>query len=166
MLNIFKRKEKTPEISSPELLAVIDGKLIEMEKVKDPVFAQKTIGDGFAIESTGSMVYAPHDGVVSMLFPTNHAIGLTFSDGMEVLIHIGIDTVNENGKGFQSRIKLDAKVKAGDPLMCVDREYLKSRGYDLTTIIIFTDADKYASFTCPFGTDVQGGKDIAATYSK
>lgn len=162
MLRIFKKKEET--ICSPELLAVVDGTLIPMEKVKDPVFAQKMMGDGFAIETKGTKMYAPHDATVTMLFPSHHAFGLTLSDGLEILVHIGIDTVNEKGKGFTNYMKLHQKVKAGDLLMKVDCEYLRSRGYDMTTMIIFSNPETYQSFTCPYGNEVLGGKDIVATY--
>lgn len=165
MFQLFKKKSVEPIHSAPELLAVCDGTVIPMEDVKDPVFAQKMMGDGFAINTTGSDYFAIHDATVSMLFPSNHAFGLTFSDGMEVLVHIGIDTVNENGKGFTCHVKLNSKVKAGDPIISIDRAYLESRGYDLTSMIIFTNTEKYESFTCEYGKQVKGGKDIAAQYS-
>lgn len=164
MLRIFKKKEE--KICSPELLAVIDGTLLPMEKVKDPVFAQKMMGDGFAIDTKGTMMYAPHDATVTMLFPSNHAFGLTLSDGLEVLVHIGIDTVNEKGKGFTNYMKLNQKVAAGDLLMKVDCEYLRSRGYDMTTMIIFSNPETYTSFTCHYGDEVIGGKDVAAIYER
>lgn len=162
MFQLFKKKSEAPVVSAPELYAVCDGTVILMEEVKDPVFAQKMMGDGFAIATTGDTFYAPHDATVSMLFPSNHAFGLTFSDGMEVLVHIGLDTVNENGKGFTCHVKLNSKVKAGDPIMSIDREYLTKRGYDLTAMIIFTNTDQYESFTCDYGKKVIGGKDIVA----
>lgn len=164
MFQLFKKKVEEPEICSPQLLAVCDGTIIPMEEVKDPVFAQKMMGDGFAIATTGSSYYAMHDATVSMLFPSNHAFGLTFSDGMELLVHIGIDTVNENGKGFECHVKLNSNVKAGDLIMSIDRAYLESRGYDLTAMIIFTSPEKYQNFSCEYGKVVQGGKDIAAVY--
>ena len=166
MFNFLKKKPSEPIPSSPEILAVVDGTLIEMDKVKDPVFAQKTIGDGFAIATKGSTFYAPHDATVTMLFPTNHAFGLTFSDGLELLVHIGIDTVNENGKGFTCHTKVNAKIKAGEPIVTIDQADLKSRGYDLTAINIFTNASSYSSFTCEYGKEVVGGKEVAATYTK
>lgn len=164
MLNFFKRKEEP--MNAPELLAPADGTLIAMEDVKDPVFAQKMMGDGFAITLSGTEVYALQDSVVTMLFPTNHAFGLTLKDGLEILVHIGIDTVNENGKGFTCHVKVDQKLKAGDKIITLDKAYLESRGYDLTTMVIFANPDTYATFTCPYGNVVKGGKDIAATYTK
>ena len=84
----FRKKEKSRE----ELLAVVDGTLIPIEDVKDPVFSQKMMGDGFAIASTGDTVYACADADITMLFPSNHAVGLTLKNGMEIPIHVGIDT--------------------------------------------------------------------------
>lgn len=165
MFQLFRQKGEKSVTCSPELLAVCDGTIIPMEDVNDPVFSQKMMGDGFAIATTGSEYYALHDATVTMLFPSNHAFGLTFSDGMEILVHIGIDTVNENGKGFTCHTKLNSVVKAGDPIMSIERSYLEEKGYDLTSVIIFTNVDKYDDFFCEYGKIVQGGKDIAATYT-
>lgn len=165
MFNLFKKKEET-KICSPDLLAVADGTIIKMEEVKDPVFAEKMMGDGFAIATTGSDFYALHNAKISMLFPSNHAFGMILDDGMEILVHIGIDTVNENGKGFTSHAKVDQKVKAGDKIISIDKEYLKSRGYDLTTMIIFTNSELYKSFDCEYGKVAIGGQDIVAHYQK
>lgn len=157
----FKKKEAKRE----ELIAVADGKLIPIEHVKDPVFSEKMMGDGFAIETTGDVVYACADATITMLFPSNHAVGLTLEDGMEILIHIGIDTVNENGKGFSCLSEQGKHVKKGDALIEFDRAYLTEKGYDLTTIVIFTNKNAYKEFICEDITTVKGGKDITATYT-
>lgn len=156
----FKKKPATKD-----LLAVVDGTLIPIEEVKDPVFSQKMMGDGFAIQPTGETVCACADGEVTMLFPSSHAVGLTLTDGMEILIHIGIDTVNENGKGFTCLCEQGQKVKAGDPLVKFDRAYLEGKGYDLTVIVIFTKADAYKSFTLSSDTLMTAGSSVAATYT-
>lgn len=166
MFKFLKKKEEAVQTANPELLAVVDGTIINMEDVADPVFAQKMMGDGFAIATTGTEFYAPHDATITMLFPSNHAFGLTLSDGLEVLVHIGIDTVNENGKGFTSHVKADQKVKSGEKIISIDMDYLKGRGYDLTTMIIFTNPDSYSSFSCDYGNVVKGGVDVAAVYEK
>ncbi len=156
----FKKKAKK------ELIASIDGTLIPIEEVKDPVFSQKMMGDGYAIVSTGDTVYACAQGEVTMLFPSGHAVGLTLEDGMEILIHIGIDTVNENGKGFSVLCEKGQKVKAGDPLVKMDRAYLEEKGYDLTVIMIFTKADAYKSFELSEDRNVKAGNSLAVTYTK
>lgn len=158
----FKKKESKRE----ELLAVVDGKLIPIEEVKDPVFSEKMMGDGFAIDSIGDTIYACADAEVSMVFPSNHAIGLTLKNGMEVLIHVGIDTVNENGKGFHCLTKQGEQVKKGQPLLKMDRSYLSEQGYDLAVIVIFTKKDAYKEFTRETVDEVTGGETVAVTYTK
>lgn len=157
----FKAKEEKRK----ELIAVVDGKLIAIEDVKDPVFAKKMMGDGFAIEATGNTIYCCADASVKMIFQSAHAIGLTVDDGMEILIHIGIDTVNEKGKGFTSLVKKGARVKKGQPLIQFDRTYLIDKGYDLTTIVVFTNKDTYKAFQRERMDVVIGGQDIMATYT-
>lgn len=148
-----------------ELYAVTDGKLIPIEEVKDPVFSQKMMGDGFAIESTGNDVYACADATVTLVFPSNHAIGLTLDNGMEILIHIGIDTVEENGKGFTCYCTQGQRVSKGDKLVSFDRKYLEEKGYDLTTIVVFTKKESYSEFTLEDKREVKGGESLAVTYT-
>jgi sugar PTS system EIIA component len=159
MFNFLKKKK-----TENNLLACVDGIVIEIGNVKDPVFADKMMGDGFAILSKGDTIYSPADGVVSMLFPTNHAYAITLEDGMEVFVHIGIDTVKEEGKGFTSTLNVGDKVKSGDKVVSIDRIYLEEKGYDLTTMVIFTNKETYESFCCEYGKEVKGGKDICASY--
>lgn len=149
-----------------ELVAPVDGKLIPIEEVDDPVFAEKMMGDGFAIISEGKDIYACNDGVVTMLYPSKHAIGITLQDEMELLIHIGIDTVMENGNGFEAFVQVGDKVRRGDLLVKMDREYLLGKGYDLTVITIFTNANTYREFTAEYEKKVKGGKDVAVRYKK
>ena len=159
---MFGFKKKT---AAKELIAAADGVVIPIEEVKDPVFSQKMMGDGFAIQSSGESVCAPADGEVTMLFPSGHAVGLTLADGMEILIHIGIDTVNENGQGFRCLCEKGQRVKAGTPLVQMDRAYLEGKGYDLSVIIIFTKAEAYKTFTLAQQREVKGGVSVAATYT-
>lgn len=160
MFNFLKKKtEEKP------LVACADGVLVELEKVNDPVFSEKIMGDGFAIKTKGMSFYSPGQGVVSMVFPSNHAYAVTLEDGMEILVHIGINTVAEEGKGFKCNLKAGDKVKPGDEIISIDRSYLEEKGYDLTTMIIFTNKESYKDFSCEFGKEVKGGKDISAYYS-
>lgn len=129
MLNIFKKKES--------FISPISGKLIPITEVNDPVFSQKMMGDGFAILPTGNKVYAPMSGVVSFCFPTNHAVGIQASDGTEILIHIGINTVEMKGNGFQSFITQNQKIQQGDALVEFDLDLVRSNGYDPTVMVIF-----------------------------
>lgn len=156
----FMKKNKREE-----LVAVVDGKLISIEKVNDPVFSQKMMGDGFAIASTGDTVYACADATVSMLFPSNHAVGLTLENGMEILIHIGIETVNEEGKGFTCFCEQGKTVKKGEALVKFDRQYLEEKGYDLTVIVVFTNKDSYKEFRKEDIENVKGGESVVVTYT-
>lgn len=155
----FKKKEY-------EVVAVTDGTVIEMEKVNDPVFAQKMLGDGFAIKTMSDYVCAPFDGEIVMTFPSKHAVGITAKDGLELLIHIGIGTVNEEGKGFSCEVEMGQQVKKGDLLVQFNREDLDAKGYDMTTVLIFTNSDTYKSFAIEKGKEVVGGQDTAGVYKK
>jgi glucose-specific phosphotransferase system IIA component len=118
------------------------GELISIENVNDPVFSQRMMGDGFAIVPEGEYFFAPFTGKVEMVFPTGHAIGLKSEDGLEVLIHIGLDTVKLKGEGFKTFVKQGDSVMIGDPLIKVDLVLIKNRGYDITTPIIFLSGQK------------------------
>ena len=126
------------EIKSP-----ISGKVIELEKVNDPVFSSGAMGKGVAIEPIDNKVYAPFDGVIEFIADTKHAIGLLSDDGVEVLIHVGMDTVKMNGKGFDVKTKVNSKVKAGDLLLEFDKSVIEKEGYSLITPIVITNADNY-----------------------
>lgn len=133
MFNFFKNKSELFRI-----VACVDGTCISVDKVKDEVFSQKLMGDGFAIIPSSNLIVSPSSGRVEVVFPTGHAIGIKTTNGVEVLVHIGIDTVNLNGEGFQTLVKQGSKVKAGQPIVKLDVELIKEKGYDLTTMTIFT----------------------------
>ncbi len=133
MFNLFK-KNNALEIGSP-----INGKSIPIEDVKDPMFSQKMMGDGVAVVPSGNTFVAPCDGVISALFPSMHAYGITAADGTEILVHIGMDTVNENGNGFKSSTTQGASVKKGDVIIIADMDYLTQK-YDMTTMVIVTSS--------------------------
>lgn len=114
------------------------GTVIPLEDVKDEAFSSGSLGDGCAVLPENGIVSSPFDGEVVALFPTNHAIGLRNPEGMEVLIHIGIDTVRSKGEGFTAKVAVNEKVKKGQTLIEFDLEGLKKKGYDLTTAVILT----------------------------
>lgn len=128
----FKTKEK--EVFSP-----VDGELITIDQVNDPVFANKMMGDGFAVKPTNGRIFAPIKGKVASVFPTKHAIGLVDKEGVEVLVHIGIDTVDLAGEGFKLLVKEGASVKNDTPLIEVDLDYLAEKGKESTTMVVFTN---------------------------
>lgn len=134
MINLLKfKKEKSNSIYSP-----MDGNCIDITEVKDVGFSSKTMGDGIAIVPTKGQLYAPANGTVSMLFRTKHAIGLETESGVELLIHIGIDTVNLDGKGFRTRVSPGDKVKQGDLLIEFDLKEM-AEDYDMSTMLIVTN---------------------------
>lgn len=143
------------EIKSP-----ISGKVIELEKVNDPVFSSGAMGKGVAIEPIDNKVYAPFDGVIEFIADTKHAIGLLSDDGVEVLIHVGMDTVKMNGKGFDVKTKVNSKVKAGDLLLEFDKSVIEKEGYSLITPIVITNADNYEDKQLNINKEVKSGNTI------
>ncbi|MCR1902054.1 PTS transporter subunit IIBC [Ligilactobacillus apodemi] len=122
-----------------EIHTVSDGDVIKIEDVNDPVFSQKMMGDGFGVKPDNQNVYAPVSGTVTSVFPTKHAIGLLTDAGLEVLVHMGLDTVGLNGEPFDVKVKDGAKVKAGDLLALADLDKIKAAGKDDTIVVAFTN---------------------------
>ncbi|MED1202295.1 N-acetylglucosamine-specific PTS transporter subunit IIBC [Heyndrickxia acidicola] len=127
--------------SKAEFIMPIDGEIVSLEIVPDDVFSQKMMGDGFAINPSGTVLVSPVNGTVTSVFPTKHAIGITSDEGAEILIHIGVDTVKLNGEGFTAYVSTGDKVKVGQRLVEVDFESLKSKVPSILTPIIFTNAE-------------------------
>ncbi len=150
MFSIFKKKEKeqtnTVVCKDDEIVAVANAKLVPIEEVSDPAFASKMMGDGIAFDLQEQVICAPCNGVLDVVYPTGHAFGITRSDGVGIIIHIGVNTVENNGKGFEVFVKQGQTIKAGDSLVKVDLKKLKEK-YDMTTMLIITDPnDKEISF--------------------
>lgn len=130
---------------SSDIKAVVDGELVSLKDVNDPTFAQEIMGKGVAINPSNGRYVSPIKGTVSMVFNTKHAIGLKSNDGVEVLIHVGLDTVKLEGKYFESLVKDGDKVEVGTPILNVDIEAIKEAGYDTITPIIITNTNDFAS---------------------
>ncbi len=167
LFDFFKKKEEPAvvlepiEVSDDAIVALADGKMIDISTVNDPVFAQKMMGDGvaFQLEGNKAILCSPANGTLTVLFPTGHAYGVTANNGVEILIHCGIDTVNANGDGFKlcGKKQGDA-VKAGDPIVEVDLKKL-SANYDMTTMLIITNPnEKTITFAEP--KDVKRGESV------
>ena len=135
-MGLFSHKKKE------EFVSPMTGTLLPIEQCPDPVFAGKMMGDGFAVELTGTEVTAPMSGTIVTAFPTGHAYGINTDDGKEILIHIGMDTVALNGEGFDVKVKQGDTVKQGDLLVKVDVEYLKAQGKSVVSPVIFTSGEK------------------------
>ena len=130
-----------------EVYSVADGQVIELEQVKDPVFSQKMMGDGFAVEPSNGNIVSPVSGTVSSIFPTKHALGLVTADGLEVLVHIGLDTVSLEGKPFDVKVSEGQAVAAGDLLVKADLGAIQAAGRETTTVVVFTNGDAIKSVT-------------------
>ena len=122
------------------MLVPMAGEIVKLETVKDPVFAEKMMGDGFAIDPTKGEVYSPFSGEILTAFPTGHALGLKADNGMEVLIHVGLDTVNLKGEGFEMLVSQGDRVEAGDLLIKVDLDKIQGNVPSIITPIIFTES--------------------------
>lgn len=140
--------------------APVEGHIKPIESVEDDVFSREVIGKSMAIEPTGNKIYAPVTGTVTSVFPTNHAIGITGDNGVEVLVHVGIDTVKLNGEPFTSTIEQGDHVTVGDILGTFDLTQIIESGYDPTTIIVITNTDEYESITSFDHAEVQAQTSI------
>ena len=125
------------------IFAPIKGNLIKLDDSCDETFASKVLGEGIAIEPEDSVIVSPADGIVSMIFKTNHAISVTTNKGVEVLIHVGVDTVAMNGRGFKSFVSVGDKVKLGDKLLEVDFNLVKKEAVADTVFMVIANTDKF-----------------------
>ncbi|CJV67410.1 PTS glucose-specific enzyme IIABC component [Streptococcus pneumoniae] len=128
-----------------EVYSVADGQVVALEQVKDPVFAQKMMGDGFAVEPANGNIVSPVSGTVSSIFPTKHALGIVTEAGLEVLVHIGLDTVSLEGKPFTVHVAEGQKVGAGDLLVTADLDAIRAAGRETSTVVVFTNGDAIKS---------------------
>ena len=127
------------------MTAPVSGELVSLAAVNDRVFASGALGSGLGIVPSSGQVYAPFGGTVVSAFPTGHAFGIKSDDGIEALIHIGIDTVQLDGKGFTAAVQQGQVVQAGDLLATVDLDAVKAAGYDPTTILVITNTAQFAA---------------------
>ncbi|GET07364.1 PTS system, sucrose-specific IIABC component [Ligilactobacillus agilis] len=154
------------DVDNENIAAPVDGQVKDLGDVNDQVFSTKLMGDGAAIVPSDGTVYSPVDGQVTVAYETKHAYGLKSKDGAEVLIHIGIDTVNLKGEGFESFVKQGQTVKAGDKLGTVDLAKVKAEGYDTTVMVVVTNTNNYASVNRLNVTDVKHGDNVVAVTTK
>ena len=124
-----------------QIFAHLKGEFVKLEDVKDPVFSQKMMGDGFAIDPTEGVLYAPVNGEVVNLFPTLHAIGIKSENGFEILMHIGLDTVNLKGEGFEALVKVGDNVTIGQELIKFDLESIKEKVPSMVTPLVVTNLE-------------------------
>lgn len=144
-MTAVQKAEATFKGITDEVHSVADGEVINIEDVKDPVFSQKMMGDGFAVEPENGHIVSPVAGKVTSVFPTKHALGLVTDNGLEVLVHIGLDTVSLEGKPFEVKVSEGQTVAAGDLLVEADLEAIREAGRETSTIVVFTNADAIKS---------------------
>lgn len=146
------------------LAAMVDGMCIPLEQVSDPAFAQKTLGEGIAIVPQNNVIAAPCDGVLTLVAPTKHAFGMTKEDGLELMIHIGIDTVALQGEGFEVLAEAGANVKKGQPIISYDEQIMKEHGIDMTTMLIVLNHENYEILEMKHDEHVHVKHDAVITY--
>lgn len=158
MLNLFKKSNQV------KLYSPVNGKRIDLSKVKDRVFSSKMMGDGLVFQFEEDTLYSPCDGQVTLVYETLHAYGFRLDNGAEVLLHIGMDTVNLNGEGFTSFVKQGQKVKVGDPIVKIDLEFMKEKGIDLTTPMILTNGSNFEYTICLDCENVKAKTDVVVEF--
>jgi PTS system D-glucosamine-specific IIC component len=163
MFGFLKKKETKKD--HYEMKATADGKVIPMTEAKDPVFSSCALGNGIVVCPTGNVVVAPADGKVTVTMEgSNHAVGMELEGGIEILIHIGVDTVELNGEGFTPLVKMGDKVKAGTELIRFDREALEAKGYCMEVMQIVMDGETAAKVQYTTGMDAVAGQTVVANW--
>ena len=162
IINWFKKQRE--DIADNMLYSPLNGDVVSLENVPDPVFSEKIMGDGIAIQPTSGTLCSPVNGKIVMIFPTKHAIGIRADHGEEILIHIGIDTVCLDGKGFNAFVRQGDRVKVGQKLITFDRDLIKEEGYSDMTMVLLTEKDKY-SFNIE-AESVKAGDRLLRLYEK
>ena len=161
MVSFLKKKVSAHVLGSP-----CNGNAVKMSEVSDPTFSQELLGKGAAIVPSDGKIVSPCDGSITMLFNTLHAVGITSPDGVEVLLHVGIDTVNLKGEGFTAHVKQGDSVKRGDLLLTADLDVIKAAGYDPTVMMVVTNTGNYASVESDAPCSAVAGNDLVKVKDK
>lgn len=141
-------------------MSPVRGITLPISEVDDPIFSQKMVGDGYAIKPTNGVITAPFDGTVKSVFPTKHALTLVSTDGVELLMHLGIDTVELNGEPFDIIVQENDGFTAGQRLGEMNRELLKEKGKDDTVMLIFPDKEKFGSLPSISPKEIGAGEEL------
>ena len=147
MFDFFKKDSKKDESAAAKLFAPANGTVVSIEEVADPVFSQKMMGDGYAVIPTDGKIYSPVTGKVVSVFPTKHAVGIELPNGVEILLHMGLDTVELNGGPFTTAVSEGDQVTPETLISTVDLAALEAAGKDNTMVVVLTNMDKVADFT-------------------
>ncbi|WP_085991054.1 PTS sugar transporter subunit IIA [Oceanobacillus senegalensis] len=160
---LFKKKEEVTDIV---LAAPVTGEVVALEDVQDPVFSQKMMGDGIAVQPSSGEVVAPVNGKIVQVFPTKHAVGILADNGAEILIHIGLETVGLNSEGFTAHVGEGDMVKKGEKLISFDLEVVREKAKDTITPMIVTNTDDMSKITVLDKKEVTAGQDEILTVKK
>jgi len=149
---MFKFLKKNKEEKGMILKSPVVGRCFDISEIPDEVFSSKMLGNGIGFESTEGILYAPVDGEILQVFPTKHALILKSAEGIEILLHIGIDTVEMKGEGFESFVEKGKKVKAGDKLLTFDNDLIKAKAKTNLSVLVLTENEIMESVEFNFGT--------------
>lgn len=156
----FLKKNKTKELK-----AFLSGKVLPITESEDEVFSSKSMGDGICIIPTDNTVLAPYNAEVTLVMKdSNHAVALKFENNMEAIIHIGVDTVNLNGDGFECFVNIGDKVKQGEPLISFDAKKIKDAGYSTTSMLVIVKEGSSKNISFKLGFDAKAGEDTIVSY--
>lgn len=159
-MSLFGKKEE----KSGKLLSPVSGECIPLDRVNDEAFASKLCGEGVALLPSENVFRSPADGVITGIAQSKHAYTITTKDGLELLVHIGIDTVELKGEGFSPKVSVGENVQCGDVLCEADIHLIRERGYDTTSPFVVSNMDEVKKHKCNTGF-VTGGKDAVIEYS-
>ena len=148
------------------LKAPLDGDILPIEEVPDPVFADKVVGDGLAINPTGNRVVAPCDGTIGKIFETNHAFSMETASGVELFVHFGIDTVELKGEGFKRIASEGQQINAGEPVIEVDLDFLREKARSLITPVVISNMDDVNRIEKNSGSVTAGNSDLLTVFMK
>ena len=156
---LFKKKDNKMILGAP-----VKGKAVPLSEVNDPTFAEEMLGKGMAVIPAEGKIYAPADGEIGMVFDTLHAVSLVSEEGTEILIHVGLDTVDMKGKGFQLHVSLGEKVEKGAPLITFSPEEIKKAGHMALTILAVTDEAGVKKIHFHTGIHATAGETVIADF--
>jgi PTS system glucose-specific IIA component len=162
VFSFLERNKKLDNI----IMSPVNGRCIELSEVPDKVFSGKVMGDGVAFIFEGDKIYSPCYGSIVAITPTHHAIAIKSDDGVEILLHIGIDTVELNGEGFEVLVKMNQKVKLGTPLLRINRTFMQEKSINLITPLIITNSYDYEFEFKNVNQTVEKGKSEVIKYIK
>lgn len=141
MFGLFKKDSKKDSKNQVEITMPVNGRCFNISEIPDPTFAEKMLGDGFGFESKDGVIYAPVSGEIATIFPTKHAVIIQTQEGLEVLLHIGIETVALKGEGFEAFVKAGDKVNKGDKLITYDTKTVPEKAQSMLSPLVITNMD-------------------------